>query len=181
MFVYGQDKAYVPVAGVPGIIEVGQMLFFQFILRSLKYPIQPQLISTLLSQIRLERDGEVINRSAVRDAVLILINLQYGGSDLPTTGARHGGPWRTVYETDFEEGFLEWTAVYYKDEGQRLVEECEAGIYLKKVGIVFFLSSFRYLGVDIWILSRSNEGSKKNRPEPNTTYPTRPRPPSKRS
>ncbi|CDZ97609.1 Cullins [Phaffia rhodozyma] len=121
------DKVYVPVAGVPATLEIGKTLFLQSMLRSPMYPIEAQLISTLLSQIRLERDGEVINRSAVRDVMLILVELR------SSIGARGASSGKSVYEADFEHGFLEWTAVYYKAEGERLVEECEAGIYLRKV------------------------------------------------
>lgn len=39
----------------------------------------------------------------------------------------------SVYEVEFERTFLAWTADFYKEEGERLVEECSAGVYLKKV------------------------------------------------
>ena len=96
-------------------------LFLVKILRSTAEPIHSHLISTLLGQIELERQGEVINRSAVRDVVQILLNL----ADRP------GGP--SVYEQDFEQGFLAWTAAFYRDEGERLVEDLPAGDYLRRV------------------------------------------------
>lgn len=117
-----QDKVWTPAQKppLPLIYDAGLTLFLVKIVRSAAEPIHDQLISTLLSQIRLEREGEVINRSAVRDVVQILLNL----SDRP------GGP--SVYELDFEAGFLAWTAVFYRDEGERLVEDMTAGDYLRR-------------------------------------------------
>lgn len=106
---------------LPRIYDAGLTLFLVKIIRSAAQPLHDQLISTLLSQIRLEREGEVINRSAVRDVVQILLHL----SDKP------GGA--SVYELDFEAGFLAWTASFYKDEGERLVEDLSAGEYLRRV------------------------------------------------
>ncbi|KAL7411333.1 ubiquitin ligase SCF complex subunit Cullin [Mrakia frigida] len=115
------DKTYTPSAKVPLVYDVGLTLFLKRIIRSSLHPIHNQLISTLLSQIKLERDGEVINRSAMRDAIDILLSLR----------EKEGGP--SVYDTDFEKVFLSWTGEFYKEEGERLVEDCEAGVYLKKV------------------------------------------------
>ena len=70
-----QDKTYAPSAKVPLIYDVGLALFLKRILRSPNHPIHSQLISTLLGQIRLERDGEVINRSAMHAATNIFQTL----------------------------------------------------------------------------------------------------------
>lgn len=50
-----------------------------------------------------------------------------------------------MYDTDFEKVFLSWTGEFYKEEGERLVEDCEAGVYLKKVSrFVSFSPSKRH-------------------------------------
>lgn len=118
-----QDRVWTPAQKppLPCIYDAGLTLFLVKIIRSSVQPIHDHLVSTLLSQIRLEREGEVINRSAVRDVVQVLLNL----SDRP------GGP--SVYELDFEAGFLAWTAAFYRDEGERLVEDLTAGEYLRRV------------------------------------------------
>jgi hypothetical protein len=60
----------------------------------------------------------------MHNAVQILLDLS----------EREGGA--SIYETDFEKGFLEWTAEFYREEGERLVEDCEAGVYLRKVRLI---------------------------------------------
>jgi cullin 3 len=94
---------------------------FRDILRSPSYKIQTHLLSVLLEQIRLERENEIIDRSAVKAATDMLLELTDSG-----TG-------ETVYSSDFENGFLDTSCDYYNLEGQTLVEKCDAPEYMKKV------------------------------------------------
>ena len=57
----------------------------------------------------------------MRNAVDILLSLS----------EKENGP--SVYDTDFEKVFLDKTAEFYREEGERLVDDSEAGVYLKKV------------------------------------------------
>lgn len=99
------------------------MLFLSHIVRSSIHPIHTHLISTLLSQVQLERDGHTIQRSTVRDCVDFLLRL-----DNPDS---MGG--RTVYATDFEPEFLRRSAEFYRSEALTLLEQGDAPAYLRNV------------------------------------------------
>lgn len=158
-----QDKTYTHSAEVPLITDVGLHLFLTHIIHSPKYPIHSHLISTLLSQVQLERDGETIPRSTVRECIDILLRL----STLPPTapppgsgafgnalghghGHGHGhGMSRaaaamsminnksTVYAVEFEPEFLRRSAEFYEDEAAVGVELGNAASYLRNVSVAY--------------------------------------------
>ncbi|CAH1757893.1 5416_t:CDS:10 [Entrophospora sp. SA101] len=115
------DRVYAKSANVPLVYDLGLELFRDTIVRSQKYPIQTHLLEVLLQQIKLERENEMIERSSVKAAMDML--LQLIDAD---TGS-------TVYDIDFEGRFLETSAEYYRVEGQMLVSDCDAPEYMKKV------------------------------------------------
>lgn len=102
---------------------MGLALFLSHIVRSTKYPIHTHLIATLLSQVQLERDGQTIQSSSVRDCVDFLLRL-----DNPE---RLGG--RTVYATDFEPEFLRRSSEFYNQESNALLAHGDAPSYLRNV------------------------------------------------
>lgn len=116
-----QDKTYSTTARVPPIFEQGLQLFVDRIIRSPVYPIRGHLINTLLAQIQVERDGYTINRSAVKGCVEVLMELQ----DLKETA--------TIYKKDFEPVFLRESELFYQNEGERLIQSCDAPEYLRRV------------------------------------------------
>lgn len=119
------------------------------------------LISTLLSQIRIERSGEVVSRSAIQSVVEILCTLtDEGPVPLPivaSTGVGAGSPvvggstsalnsrTKTVmgegtsgakespYKTSFEQALLKQTEDFYKRESERLLVECDCPSFLQKI------------------------------------------------
>lgn len=117
------DRVYTEAAGVPKIYDVGLALFLQHIVRSKSHPIHTHLIATLLSQVQLERDGETITRSTVRECVDILLRL--------TLPEREGG--KNVYLADFEPEFLRRSAEFYEVEATEVLESGDASRYLKNV------------------------------------------------
>ncbi|WVR09639.1 hypothetical protein IAU60_006712 [Kwoniella sp. DSM 27419] len=117
------DKAYSNANGLPQIYDVGLTLFLSHIIRSSNYPIHTHLISTLLSQVQLERDGQTITRSTVRECTDVLLRL--------TTPEREGG--KTVYVTDFEPEFLRRSAEFYRLEAVDMLETGDAAHYLRNV------------------------------------------------
>ncbi|WWC64830.1 uncharacterized protein I303_107444 [Kwoniella dejecticola CBS 10117] len=117
------DKGYSLANGLPLIYDVGLTLFLAHIIRSSKYPIHTHLISTLLSQVQLERDGETITRSTVRECTDILLRL-----NVPE---REGG--KTVYVMDFEPEFLKRSAEFYGLEAVDELEKGDAAQYLRRV------------------------------------------------
>lgn len=114
---------YTPSAGLPLVYDLGLSLFLQHIVRSPTHPIHTHLIATLLSQVQLEREGETITRSTVRECVDILLRL--------TVPEREGG--KNVYLTDFEPEFLKRSAEFYRIEALEFMENAGASMYLLNV------------------------------------------------
>lgn len=118
-----QDKGYTMLNGLPTAYDVGLALFLSHIVRSTQHPIHTHLIATLLNQVQLERDGQTIQASSVRDCVDFLLRL-----DNPE---RLGG--RTVYATDFEPEFLRRSAEFYRFEAEARLGLSDAPAYLRNV------------------------------------------------
>lgn len=123
-----QDKVYTQAHSVPIIYEVGLHLFLLTIIRSPKYPIHTHLIGSLLSQVQLERDGETITRTTVRDCVDILLRLQD-----PSIPGSSSGNRRSVYCTDFEPELLRRSGEFYETEAGEELERGDAAAYLRNV------------------------------------------------
>ncbi|KAK6909140.1 Cullin 3 [Kwoniella mangroviensis CBS 10435] len=117
------DKGYSTANGLPLIYDVGLTLFLLHIIRSSKYPIHTHLISTLLSQVQLERDGETITRSTIRECTDILLRLH--------VSEREGG--KNVYLMDFEPEFLNRSAEFYELEAIDELDKGDAASYLRRV------------------------------------------------
>ena len=66
-----------------------------------------------------ERNGELIDRLAVKNTCNMLIHL--------------GLSQRTVYEEDFEKHFLQQSAEFYRVESQKFLAENSASVYIRKV------------------------------------------------
>ncbi|KAJ3297596.1 hypothetical protein HK104_000336, partial [Borealophlyctis nickersoniae] len=118
------DRVYVPVAKVPLVYDLGLDLFRDVVIRSKTYPIKKHLIDTILYQIHLEREGEMVDRSVIKSIVGMMLNLTAGKGDV--------GDASTVYAEDFESRFLETSQSFYSMESQQFLRECDAGEYLKR-------------------------------------------------
>ncbi|RUS34385.1 Cullin [Jimgerdemannia flammicorona] len=115
------DRVYVKTANVPLVYELGLDLFRDTVARSPRFPIQQHLRQVMLEQIQHEREGEVIDRSAVKSATDMLL-------DLTDESLKD-----SVYVADFEEHYLKTSAAFYKFESQMLVAKCDTPEYMKKV------------------------------------------------
>lgn len=115
---------YTKTAEVPVIWEAGLLLFVKHIIRP---PIQDHLIKAVLVQIQTERDGYVINRSAVKGCVDVLLDLK----EQPDFKEKSDGT--TIYKRDLEPAVLRESEKFYKDEGDRLLETCDAPEFLRRV------------------------------------------------
>lgn len=131
-----QDKVYTQAHSVPIIYEVGLHLFLYTIIRSTSPPIHTHLIGSLLSQVQLERDGETITRTTVRDCVDILLRLQDPAA--PGAGTQRA---LSVYQTDFEPEFLRRSGEFYEAEAGEVLERGDASVYLKNVRLSLFCKS----------------------------------------
>ena len=105
-------------ANVLEVVELGRDLFVRHIIRP---PIKDHVISTVLSLLHIERDGYVINRSAITNCVEALLLL----SDNPDG--------TSVYKQYLEPEILRQSDVYYKAEAARLLETCDSLEYLRRV------------------------------------------------
>lgn len=111
------DRVYVSQNRIDNVYNLGLNLFRDHVVR---YGcIRDHLRDTLLSYVRRERRGEVIDRLAVRHACQMLIEL--------------GIESRAVYQEDFERPFLQESAEFYKMESQRFLEQNSVAVYIKKV------------------------------------------------
>ena len=109
---------YTKVAGVPEIWDCGMSLFLKHIIRPL---IQDHLVSAILREVQVERDGYVIHRSDVKGCVDVFLALSED-ADSPS-----------VYKRDLEPALLRESEAFYKAEGERLLETCDAPEYLLRV------------------------------------------------
>lgn len=108
---------YTEAAKVPEIWDAGLLLFIKHIIRP---PIQQHLIEAVLFQIQTERNGLVINRSAVLGCVDVLLQLNESDG-------------QTIYTRDLEPAILRESESFYKSEGEALLENCDASEYLRRV------------------------------------------------
>ncbi|KAJ6619719.1 Cullin-domain-containing protein [Mycena sp. CBHHK59/15] len=111
------DRVYAKSADVPEIWDAGLNLFLKHIIRP---PIKEHLVTAILNQIQFERDGYVVNRSAIKGCVDVFLTLE------DSTGL-------TVYKRDLEPALLRESKAFYEAEGIKLLQSCDASEYLLRV------------------------------------------------
>jgi len=113
------ERVYVPSANLPGILDLGRDLFARHLMT---HPaIKDPVISSVLSLVRVERDGYVIDRSVVRNCVNVLLQLSEHPDGM-SMYARYLGP-QILCESD----------MYYKAEAIRLRGTCDCLEYESRV------------------------------------------------
>ncbi|KDQ59266.1 hypothetical protein JAAARDRAFT_33992 [Jaapia argillacea MUCL 33604] len=111
------DRVYTKSAQVPEIWDAGLHRFLKHIIRP---PIEEHLVSAILKLVQIERDGYVINRSAVKGCVDVFLQLNEDKD----------GP--SVYKRDLEPSVLRESEVFYAAEGRKLLDSCDAPEYLRR-------------------------------------------------
>ncbi|KAF7374903.1 CULLIN-2 domain-containing protein [Mycena sanguinolenta] len=111
------DRVYAKSAEVPEIWDAGLNLFLEHIIRP---PIKQHLVTAILNQIQFERDGYVINRSAIKGCVDVFLTLEDANG-------------LTVYRRDLEPALLRESNTFYEAEGLKLLQSCDAPEYLRRV------------------------------------------------
>lgn len=92
-----------------------------------KPSIKTQVVTAILNQVQHERDGYVINRSAVKECVDVFLSLE----------ASKG---TTVYKRDLEPVLLEKSEAFYQKEGEHLATSCDTPEFLRLVSHhIFFM------------------------------------------
>jgi cullin 3 len=82
------------------------------------------LNAIVLEQIQMERDGDVINKAAIKNCINMLEGLYLSGSENEE---------QRLYITEFEPGFLAASRTFYQREGELLMREGNAETYSEKV------------------------------------------------
>eukprot|EP00842_Homolaphlyctis_polyrhiza_P005864 jgi/Hompol1/6279/HPOL_002523-RA len=118
------DRTHLKGTNMPSIYDMGLDAFRDVVVRSKKFPLPAHLIATLLHQIHLEREGELVNRMLLRSIFEMLITLPVISSS--------GRVLTSIYDVDFERTFLETSATYYHRDSQKMLKECNAMDYLAK-------------------------------------------------
>ncbi|CDO78180.1 hypothetical protein BN946_scf184797.g6 [Trametes cinnabarina] len=114
------DRVYTTSAKVPPIWDAGLILFIKHII---KPPIEDHVIAAILTLIQVERDGYTINRSSVKGCVDVFIQL----TDPDSRDAI------SLYRRDVEPAVLRESETFYRQEGEKLLETCDAPEYLRRV------------------------------------------------
>ncbi|KAF8501525.1 Cullin-domain-containing protein [Russula emetica] len=112
------DRVYVKSANLLEVVDLGRDLFVKHIIRP---PIKDHVINAILSLLHIERDGYVINRSAITSCVDTLSKLSDSSDGM------------TVYKQYLEPEILSQSEAYYKAEAGRLLETCDTLEYLRRV------------------------------------------------
>ncbi|RVD85975.1 uncharacterized protein DFL_004273 [Arthrobotrys flagrans] len=107
----------------PSIQVTGMALFRDNVLRNRDYDIGADLNRVILEQIRMERDGDVIDRARIRSCVYMLEGLY------ETMDERED---QKLYLTKFEAEFLTASNEFYTDEARKLLEVCDAATYIER-------------------------------------------------
>lgn len=111
------DRNYVQPCNVDNVYNVGLNLFRDHVINNTL--IRDHLRNTLLTQVAIERRGELIEAHWIKNVCQMLVQL---GIDK-----------RSVYEEIFEQPFLEQSAEFYRSESQRYLNENCASTYIREV------------------------------------------------
>lgn len=82
------------------------------------------LVSVILGQVRLEREGDLIDKTLIRSCVYLLESLYETDEEDEST---------KLYLTAFEPDFLSASRAFYHAEGQTLLRNVDAGSYCRHV------------------------------------------------
>lgn len=118
------DRVYCTDHRQPSIFAKSMGLFRDQILRSQTQPDQSVLIEVLtriiLDQIQMDRDGEAIDPHLIKANIYMLEGLYESEQEVED---------EKLYLQSFEPAFLHSSAQFYREEGERLLKESDAGTY----------------------------------------------------
>ncbi|KAF2173429.1 hypothetical protein M409DRAFT_61841 [Zasmidium cellare ATCC 36951] len=118
------DRVYCTDHRQPSIFAKSMGLFRDQILRTPVRQGADDIITILtriiLDQISMDRDGESIDRYLIKSNVYMLEGLYESEQEVED---------EKLYLREFEESFLQRSAQFYREEGERLLKESDAGTY----------------------------------------------------
>ncbi|KAJ3243119.1 hypothetical protein HDU78_000813 [Chytriomyces hyalinus] len=125
------DRVYVPTAKKPFVYDLGLDLFRDVILHNTVHPIREKLIETLMNQILLDREGDVVDKFAVKSMTDMLLSLSNANARVGSGSMSQST--MSIYELDFERPFLATSGAFYTLEAAHLLATCDARGFLLKI------------------------------------------------
>ncbi|RPA85288.1 Cullin-domain-containing protein [Ascobolus immersus RN42] len=116
------DRSYCSDKDIPSIYVAAMGLFRDKLLYNQDFKVGETLNKIILDQIRMERDGDVIDRNSIRSCICMLDALYESDKELPT---------EKLYLTRFEKEFLASSTEFYKAEAEKLMRECDTASYFR--------------------------------------------------
>lgn len=129
------DKVYTPSNNVANTWELGLNLFRDHVLfNSETCPdIQPSLFNAIHSQIHLERDGCVINRSVLKSCCDILLGLSLTPPNTPSSYVPPSDSLSSLYNLSLEPQLELECVKYYNQEASNFLASNDIPSYLRRV------------------------------------------------
>ena len=126
-----QERVYCKDFGRPSIFIAAMGHFRDFVLRIPLYPdenheqnIARMLNAVILDQIRMDREGDIVDRTLLKSCVYMLEGLYETESEDEST---------KLYITSFEPEFLQASRDFYQKEGTSLLLDADAGTFCRHV------------------------------------------------
>ncbi|KAF2753644.1 Cullin-domain-containing protein [Pseudovirgaria hyperparasitica] len=123
------DRVFCKDHRCPTVFSMAMGLFRKIVLEESAYPNDPvnvlrHLTDIILFQIQLERSGEIIDKSLIRQCVYMLEGLYVTDQEREED---------RLYVNAFEPHFLDTSREFYKSEAERMLFESDAGAYCRIV------------------------------------------------
>lgn len=128
-----QDRVYCTDTGRASLYTRGVQLFRDCVLKSQSGPsdaVDPKLntvlsviVNTMLDQIQMERDGDIIDKSMLKGCTQVLEGMYVGKAEIDE---------EKLYHKCFEPRFLEESRKFYKQESERMLQDTDAGSYCRQ-------------------------------------------------
>ncbi|KAI9701851.1 MAG: Cullin-3 [Candelina mexicana] len=128
VLMYMKDRVYCLDQRRPSIFKASMGLFRDHILGSKiaeeadNTTISTMLTTVILDQIRMERDGDIIDKNLIRSCIYMLEGLYVADEENEST---------KLYTNYFEPEFLDASRMFYRAEGDSLLIEADAGTFCK--------------------------------------------------
>ncbi|KAH7115216.1 Cullin [Dendryphion nanum] len=121
------DRVYCQDHRRPSIYTTAMFLFRDDILNSQISELDDRVVldllnDVILSQIQMERDGDVIDKHLIKSCVYMLEGLH--ADKLESEEQR-------LYNVSFEQAYLDTSRIIYREEAERLLREADAGGYCR--------------------------------------------------
>ena len=122
-----QDRVYCKDFRKPSIFTASMGQFRDFVLRAplpdhSQISVDKVLNAVILNQIRMDREGDMVDRQSVKSCVYMLEGLYLNDDEEEST---------RLYLTSFEPEFLCASRDFYHQEGASLLQEADAGTFCK--------------------------------------------------